>query len=137
MTDSTHACPGECGARITRHRFVIVAANAPATLAEQLEHRGLHRAQIVHNAAGTEHHLVAELLDEAWLMADFWYAVYATGFNVAVSPTGELLGALLLPAQVRTVRLASRPGEGRSWTTVVDALADYEPPDMRPAGAER
>lgn len=61
-----------------------------------------------------------------------WYAVYATGFGVAVSPEGDLLGALLVPEQVRKVRLVSRPGEGRSWTTVVDALADYEPP-RRPA----
>jgi hypothetical protein len=65
-----------------------------------------------------------------------WFAVYATGFNIAVSPTGDLLGALLLPRQIRTVRLVSRPGEGRCWTTVVDALADYEPPDMhRETGA--
>jgi hypothetical protein len=63
-----------------------------------------------------------------------WFAVYATGFNVAVSPTGELLGALLLPAQVRRVRLVSRPGEGRCWTAVADALADYEPPRMWPSG---
>lgn len=50
---------------------VIVAANAPTTVAELLEQRGLHRAQIVQNAEGTESHLVAELLDEAWQMADF------------------------------------------------------------------
>lgn len=61
-----------------------------------------------------------------------WFAVYATGFGVAVSPEGELLGALLVPAQVRRVRLVSRPGEGRCWTTVTDALADYVPP-RRPA----
>ena len=58
-----------------------------------------------------------------------WFAVYATGFQIAVSPQGQLLGALLRPDQVRKVRLVSRPGEGRSWTTLADALADYEPPD--------
>ncbi|MFD5089382.1 hypothetical protein ACFWMR_02185 [Amycolatopsis thailandensis] len=62
-----------------------------------------------------------------------WFAIYATGFNVAVAPDGEVLGALLMPAQVRRVRLVSRPGEGRCWTTVTDALAGYEAPDMHPA----
>lgn len=50
---------------------VIVAANSPTTVAELLEHRGLHDAQIVQNAAGTEHHLIAELIREAWMLADF------------------------------------------------------------------
>lgn len=57
-----------------------------------------------------------------------WFAVYTYGFVIAVSPEGQLLGALVRPDEVRKVRLVSRPGEGRSWTTVVDALADYEPP---------
>lgn len=58
-----------------------------------------------------------------------WFAVYTHGFQVAVSPDGQMLGAMVLPEQVRRVRLVSRPGEGRSWATVVDALADYEPPN--------
>lgn len=65
-----------------------------------------------------------------------WFAVYADGFGIAVSPEGQLLGALLQPGQVRRVRLVSRPGEGRCWTTVVDALAGYEPPTVRPADEE-
>ncbi|GAB3156453.1 hypothetical protein GCM10027258_62910 [Amycolatopsis stemonae] len=60
-----------------------------------------------------------------------WFAVYANTFNVAVSPDGDVLGALLMPADVLRVRLVSRPGEGRCWQTVTDALADYEAPDMR------
>jgi hypothetical protein len=63
-----------------------------------------------------------------------WFAVYATSFSVAVSPEGDVLGALLMPEQVRKVRLVSRPGEGRCWTTVVDALADYQPPDIQAGG---
>lgn len=57
-----------------------------------------------------------------------WYAVYANGFTTAMAPDGDVLGALLVPDQVLKVRLVSRPGEGRAWTTVVDALANYQPP---------
>lgn len=50
---------------------VHVAANSPTTVAELLEQRGVHRAQIVQTADGTDHHLIAELIGEAWQLADF------------------------------------------------------------------
>jgi len=62
-----------------------------------------------------------------------WYAVYASNFRVATAEDGEVLGALVFPEEVLVVRLVSRPGEGRCWTAVPDALDGYEPPDMRVA----
>lgn len=50
---------------------VIVSANAPTTVDELLRRRGLHPARLVHNAGGTEGHLLADLLGEAWQIADF------------------------------------------------------------------
>lgn len=48
---------------------VHVAANSPATVAELLEQRGVHRAQVVQ--VGGEPQLLAELIGEAWQLADF------------------------------------------------------------------
>jgi len=57
-----------------------------------------------------------------------WYAVYARNYRVVDGTDGQVLGALVLPAEVLRVRLVSRPGEGRCWQDAPDALADYEPP---------
>jgi hypothetical protein len=59
-----------------------------------------------------------------------WYAVYARRFSRNCDPTGRVVGALLFPEDVLRVRLVSRPGEGRCWELVPDALADYEPPQI-------
>lgn len=58
-----------------------------------------------------------------------WYAVYATDYAIALRPDGSVFGAMLSPGQVLRVRLVSTPGEGRCWTVVSDALAEYQPPD--------
>jgi hypothetical protein len=50
---------------------VLQHVKAPTTIAELLEQRGMHRAQIVQTADGTDHHLIAELIGEAWQLADF------------------------------------------------------------------
>lgn len=58
-----------------------------------------------------------------------WYAVYASRFSIATRPDGDVFGALVELDDVLAVRLVSRPGEGRCWTTITDALTDYERPD--------
>ncbi|WP_410676695.1 hypothetical protein [Amycolatopsis sp. cmx-4-68] len=65
MTDQWKSYTEPDGTEVLQH------VNAPTTVNELMEHRGLHRAQIVHNAAGTEHYLIAELIGEAWQLADF------------------------------------------------------------------
>ena len=50
---------------------VLAPANAPTTIDGLMERMGLHEAQILRNAAGTEVYSVIELLATAWQMADF------------------------------------------------------------------
>lgn len=59
-----------------------------------------------------------------------WYAVYVSNYRVYTDPTGHVQGALVFPEEVLVVRLVSRPGEGRCWTVVPNALAGYEAPEM-------
>jgi hypothetical protein len=63
-----------------------------------------------------------------------WYAVYALGFQVAYQSDGAVSGALVHPSQVRAVRRVSEPGSGLCWERLENPLADYEPPNIRPAG---
>ncbi|HEV7651360.1 MAG TPA: hypothetical protein VGP26_24685 [Actinophytocola sp.] len=56
-----------------------------------------------------------------------WFAIYATAYSHVRDQHGTLL-AITSPDAVRRVRLVSRPGEGRYWRAVRDALAGYEPP---------
>jgi len=51
--------------------LMIQAACSPTTAAELAERRGLHPAQIVSTADGSDHHLITELIGEAWRLADF------------------------------------------------------------------
>lgn len=62
--------------------------------------------------------------------APSWFAVYVRTYRLAVDPEGQLLGGLCTPREVLTVRLVSRPGEGRCWLKVPDALDGYEPPEI-------
>jgi hypothetical protein len=61
-----------------------------------------------------------------------WYAVYTTAYTWARDQHGTLL-ALTAPTAVRAVRLVSRPGEGRCWQLVPDALTDHQPPTFAEA----
>jgi hypothetical protein len=63
-----------------------------------------------------------------------WYAVYVSTFQVYTDPGGHVEGALVFPEEVLVVRLVSRPGEGRCWQVIPDALDGYEPPEMSPSG---
>ena len=56
-----------------------------------------------------------------------WYALYTSGYTSARDEHGKLL-AITSPAAVLRVRLVSRPGQGRVWISVADALKDYEAP---------
>lgn len=56
-----------------------------------------------------------------------WYAIYASDYTPIRDQHGKL-HALTTPGAVLRVRLVSRPGEGRLWIAVADALADYEAP---------
>lgn len=56
-----------------------------------------------------------------------WYALYTSGYTSVRDQHGKLL-AITSPAAVLRVRLVSRPGEGRVWVSVADALKDYEAP---------
>lgn len=58
-----------------------------------------------------------------------WYAVYTLGYTWAYDQHHNLQ-VLTTPAVVRRVRLVSRPGEGRCWRTVPDALASYQAPEF-------
>jgi hypothetical protein len=58
-----------------------------------------------------------------------WYAVYTRGYTWC-RDQHHSLQVLTTPAVVRKVRLVSRPGEGRCWRTVPDALAGYQPPQF-------
>lgn len=59
-----------------------------------------------------------------------WYAVYAAAYSNIRDQNGTLL-AITEPGAVLRVRLVSRPGEGRCWESVSDALAGYEPPTFQ------
>jgi hypothetical protein len=61
-----------------------------------------------------------------------WFAVYARNFGITYRPDGSILGAIVQPHEVLGVRLISRPGQGRCWERVEDALAGYEPPETTP-----
>jgi hypothetical protein len=63
------------------------------------------------------------------LPAHPWYAVYAAAYTWARDQHGTLL-VLTTPALVSGVRLVSQPGQGRSWSRIPDALADYQPPQF-------
>ncbi|SEB43295.1 hypothetical protein SAMN04489727_1700 [Amycolatopsis tolypomycina] len=65
MTDQWKSYTEPDGTEVLQH------VDAPTTVAELLERRHLHPAQIVQNAAGTEHYLIADLIGEAWQLADF------------------------------------------------------------------
>lgn len=69
---------------------------------------------------------------QAGAPAQPWFAVYVTDYAIATRPDGYVLGPAVTPDQVLAVRLVSRPGEGRLWRTVGDALAGYRPPASRP-----
>lgn len=62
----------------------------------------------------------SEGVDHGGEPAHVWYAVYASGYSVAFQPDGRLIGGALARDQVLKVRLVSRPGEGRCWTSVDD-----------------
>jgi hypothetical protein len=61
---------------------------------------------------------------------DAWYAVYASNYQLAATPDGDVFAAVLTPAQVLKTVLMSRPGAGRVWSTIPvgEVLADYHPP---------
>lgn len=61
--------------------------------------------------------------------AEPWYAVYVAAYSHARDQNGTLL-VLTTPAAVLRVRLVSRPGEGRIWIPVNDALKDYQVPEF-------
>lgn len=56
-----------------------------------------------------------------------WYAVYTHGYTWAYDQHHNLQ-VLTTPAVVRRVRLVSRPGAGRCWRTVDNALDGYQAP---------
>jgi hypothetical protein len=62
-----------------------------------------------------------------------WYAVYVAGYSSARDQNGTLL-VLATPALVLRVRLVSRPGEGRLWIPVTEALKHYRAPTFQTLG---
>lgn len=59
-----------------------------------------------------------------------WFAVYVAAYTVVHKPNGVLHGGMVLPGDVRAVRVVSTPGTGREWRSLplAEALAGYEAP---------
>jgi hypothetical protein len=103
---------------------VLQHVKAPTTVAELLEKHGLHRAQLVQNAAGTEHHLIAELISEAWQLADF------AARHELVPRVAELQGRI---DQIRAVLAAHYDADADTGTEVnvvarITSIIDSAPP---------
>lgn len=49
-----------------------------------------------------------------------WYAVYVTGYDLAVDPDQRIIGGAVRREAVARVVLVSEPGAGRCWTVIPD-----------------
>jgi hypothetical protein len=114
---TSHACPMIAG-RMTHHPARQPLAQGP---------RGARCPTPGCNCGGWVNHSTSGQGEE--LPAQPWYAVYVATYTYLRDQNGTLL-ALATPAVVLRVRLVSRPGEGRVWVPVADALKTYKAPTV-------
>ena len=114
---TSHACPMVAG-RMTHHPGRATLSEGP---------RGATCPTDGCNCGGWVNHNPSQRTEDR--PAEPWYAVYVAAYSHARDQNGSLL-VLTTPAAVLRVRLVSRPGEGRVWISVNDALKDYQAPEF-------
>lgn len=112
---TSHACPIVAG-RMTRHPRGPELSEGP---------RGARCFLHGCDCGGWVRHGPTKRHEER--PAQPWYAVYVAAYTSCRDQNGTLL-VLATPSVVLRVRLVSRPGEGRVWIPVNDALKHYQAP---------
>jgi hypothetical protein len=112
---TSHACPMVAG-RMTHHPGRPSLSEGP---------RGARCPKQGCDCGGWVDHNPTKRTDDR--PAQPWYAVYVAAYSHARDQHGTLQ-VLTTPAAVLRVRLVSRPGEGRIWIPVNDALKHYHAP---------